>query len=42
LKYAAEIEIHPNGKFLYVSNRGTGAIVVFKILEDGNLRFVQV
>jgi len=31
---AAEIEISPSGEFLYVSNRGNGAIVVFKIMPD--------
>ena len=30
----AEIEISPSGEFLYVSNRGNGAIVVFKIMPD--------
>jgi len=28
---AAEIEIHPNGKFLYASNRGQDSIVVYSI-----------
>lgn len=28
---AAEIEIHPNGKFLYASNRGLDSIAVFSI-----------
>jgi len=28
---AAEIEIHPNGKFLYASNRGLDSIVVYAI-----------
>jgi len=28
---AAEIEIHPSGKFLYASNRGHDSIVVFAI-----------
>ena len=40
---AAEIEVHPNGKWMYFSNRiGAGAIVTFEVLEDGNLNFVQV
>ena len=42
----AEITIHPNGKWLYCSNRDTsgakGAILVYKILADGNLTLVQV
>ena len=41
-QFAAEIEIHPNKEFVYVSNRGTGAMVVFKIKDDDNLEFVQV
>jgi 6-phosphogluconolactonase len=39
---AAEIEIHPNGNFLYVSNRGHQSIAVFK--RDpvaGGLTFLQ-
>lgn len=31
----AEILIHPSGKWLYVSNRGTDTIAVFAINEDG-------
>ena len=41
-QFAAEIEIHPNKEFVYVSNRGTGAVVVFKIKDDNSLEFVQV
>lgn len=29
--YAAEIEVHPSGKFLYASNRGDDSIAVFSI-----------
>lgn len=36
----AEVRIHPNGKFLYVSNRGHHSIAIFKILVDGNLEAV--
>ena len=36
-EYGAEIEIHPNGKWLYTSNRGTGPIVLYHIKEDGTL-----
>ena len=32
---AAEIEIHPNGKFLYASNRGRDSIVVYAIDASG-------
>jgi 6-phosphogluconolactonase len=31
--YCADIHIHPNGKFLYGSNRGHNSIVIFKINE---------
>ena len=38
---AAEIEIHPNGKFLYASNRGHDSIVVYSIDQDwGKLKRV--
>ena len=42
----AEIVVHPNGQWLYCSNRDTsgakGAILVYKILSNGNLEEVQV
>ena len=38
----AEIEIHPNGKFLYASNRGHDSIAVFAIAPDGKLSMVEV
>jgi 6-phosphogluconolactonase len=39
---AAEIAIHPNGNFLYTSNRGDDSIVVFAINKStGRLTFVQ-
>jgi 6-phosphogluconolactonase len=38
---AAEIEIHPSGKFLYASNRGHDSIVVYSIDPDwGKLKLV--
>jgi len=38
----AEIAVHPNGRFLYVSNRGHDSIAVFAINpEDGSLRFME-
>ncbi len=38
----AEIEVHPNGKFVYGSNRGDDSIVVFqRDAETGALTFVQ-
>jgi 6-phosphogluconolactonase len=39
---AAEIEIHPNGKFLYASNRGHDSIVVFAVdATNGTLKQVD-
>ncbi len=38
----AEIFCHPNGRFLYVSNRGHDSIAVFAIGADGKLTQVQV
>lgn len=40
--YGAEIQIHPNGRFLFCSNRGHGAIVAFAIADNGSLRRVQL
>jgi len=37
----AEIFIHPNGKFLYGSNRGHDSIAVFAISSDGQLALVE-
>jgi len=38
----AEIEIHPNGKFLYASNRGHDSIAVFAIdPQKGTLRLID-
>lgn len=39
---AAAIRIHPNGKFLYASNRGHNSIAVFKIKKDGTLDRIQI
>lgn len=39
---AAEIEVHPDGKFLYASNRGDDSIAVFAIdSTSGKLTFLQ-
>ncbi len=41
---AADIHVHPNGKFLYATNRPAGAngsIVVYAVGEDGKLTFLQ-
>jgi 6-phosphogluconolactonase len=41
-KEAAEIEVHPSGKFLYASNRGHDSIAVFAIDPDkGTLTLVE-
>jgi 6-phosphogluconolactonase len=37
----AEIAVHPNGRFLYGSNRGHDSIVVFRIEADGALTLVE-
>ena len=37
----AEIEVHPNGKFLYGSNRGHDSIAVFAIGLKGMLKVVE-
>jgi 6-phosphogluconolactonase len=36
----AEIEVHPNGKFVYGSNRGHNSIVIYRVGERGNLALV--
>jgi 6-phosphogluconolactonase len=38
---AAEIAVHPSGKFVYASNRGDNTIVAFAIGNDGTLSFVE-
>lgn len=39
---AAEVHLHPNGRFLYVSNRGPhSSITVFGVEQDGTLRFIE-
>lgn len=42
LKSGAAIRIHPNGKYLYVSNRGHDSISVFSVAADGlSVRLIQ-
>lgn len=36
----ADIHILPNGRFLYVSNRGANTIVVYAIQTDGSLKHI--
>jgi 6-phosphogluconolactonase len=38
----AAIEVHPSGKFLYVSNRGHNSVAVFAIGGDGRLTRVEI
>ena len=39
---AAEIALHPNGKFLYASNRGHDSLAVFAVAgETGRLTFIE-
>lgn len=42
LKWNAEVRVHPNGKFLYASNRTHDSLTVFSIAPDsGRLTFVD-
>jgi len=42
LNSAAEIRVHPNGKFIYTSNRGHDSITVFSVDQStGKLTFVE-
>lgn len=41
-KGAAEIAVHPNGKWLYFSNRGHDSVTLFAINPDGTLTYVAV
>lgn len=38
---AAEIRVHPNGRFVYASNRGHESIAVFAANADGTLALVE-
>lgn len=38
----AEVVVHPNGKFLYGSNRGHDSVAIFSIAKDGTLTPVDV
>ena len=40
--FGSEIAIHPNGEFLYLTNRVHGAIISFRILDStGNLERIE-
>ena len=38
----AEIFLHPNGKWLYVSNRGHDSIAAYNIGDDGQLSVIEI
>ncbi len=38
---AAAIRVHPNGKFLYASNRGHNSIAVYEVASDGKLSIIE-
>jgi len=39
---AAEVDVHPTGQFLYVSNRGNNTVVLFGIdKEEGTLTYIE-
>lgn len=38
----AEIEVGPNGKFLFGSNRGHNSVAVYAIAGDGKLKLVEI
>ena len=37
----ADLHLAPDGRFLYVSNRGQDSITVFSVQADGTLQLVQ-
>lgn len=41
-KSCAEVRIHPEGRFLYCSNRGHDSIAVYQVANDGRLTRVQI
>lgn len=41
VSFTAEIAVHPNGRFLYGSNRGHDSIAVFGISSDGQLAPIE-
>lgn len=38
---SADIHFHPNGKFLYMSNRGQNSISIFGVAADGTLKLID-
>jgi len=41
VSYSAAVRIHPNGKYVYSSNRGADDLSVFEIEKNGTLQLVQ-
>jgi len=39
---SAAVRIHPNGKYLYASNRGHDSITAFEVLANGNINRIQI
>lgn len=39
---AAEVRVHPNGKFVYASNRGHDSIAVFAVKAGGTLQLIEI
>lgn len=39
---SADIHLHPNGKFLYMSNRGHNSISLFSVGSDGLIKLIDV
>ena len=37
VSYVSEIQLSPDARFLYVSNRGDNSLAIFKVLDDGQL-----
>ncbi len=41
LNLSAEVKVHPNGRFVYATNRGPNTIAVFEIADGTGLEFKQ-
>lgn len=39
---AAEVQVHPSGRFVYSSNRGDDSIAVFRVQESGELERIMM
>ena len=38
----AEVRVHPNGRFVYVTNRGHDSVAVFSVADDGGVSPVEI